>query len=273
MKAPSKGIVVVTGASGGIGRATASRLADEGYGVIAHYHTRHDAAESLRAKITSSGGACWLLQANLARPDGVEVLSGGVADVLDALPGSELRGLVNNAALLLGPSFSAASVEQFDAYFAVNTRAPFFLSQALSQLMCTGGSIVNVSSAGAHFSSAGDIVYAMSKTAVESLTKNAAEALAERGIRINAVMPGFTDNGHGAFNNARVRAYMADYSVLGDVSAPETVAEAIVFLLSDRANRTTGSILDVSGGSVLGVRPRSDSSISLRQVYEADDRP
>lgn len=266
MKVRRDGIAVVTGASGGIGRAIALRLSEDGYAIIAHYRTRDGAVQELRERITATGGVCWPARADLATVDGVQELARQVINVLDSRPDLALRGLVNNAALLLGPSFASATADEFDAYFALNTRAPFFLTQALVNLMPPGGSVVNISSAGAHFSSPGDIVYAMSKAAIESFTKNAAQALAERGIRINAVIPGFTDNGHEAFHKPDVRAHMSSYSVLGGVSEPATVAEAVAFLLSDRARRTTGSLLDVSGGSTLGARVRSTNSISLRAV-------
>lgn len=259
-------IAVVTGASGGIGRAIALRLSEEGYAIVAHYRTQENAVEELRERIAGSGGICWPARADLATVDGVQEIVRQVIDVLDTRPDLALKGLVNNAAQLLGPSFASATADEFDAYFAINTRAPLLLTQALVNLMPPGGSVVNISSAGAHFSSPGDIVYAMSKAAIESFTKNAAQALAERAIRINAVIPGFTDNGHAAFHDPDVRAHMSSYSVLGDVSEPATVAEAVAFLLSDRAQRTTGSLLDVSGGSTLGARVRSANSISLRAV-------
>lgn len=269
MEVQKTAVAVVTGASGGIGRAVALRLSQDGYAIIAHYLTRTDAATALREEITAAGGTCWLARADLATVAGIQGLVHEVADVLESHPHSALRGLVNNAARLLGPSFTTATTDEFDDYFAINTRAPFFLTRALASLMPPGGSIVNISSAGAHFSSPGDIVYSMTKTALESFTRNAAQALAEHGLRINAVVPGFTDNGHEAFHDADVRAHMSSYSVLGDVSEPATVAEAVAFLLSDRARRTTGALLDVSGGSTLGARVGSKNSISLRAVNTA----
>jgi 3-oxoacyl-[acyl-carrier protein] reductase len=122
-----------------------------------------------------------------------------------------------------------------------------------------------------HFSSPGDIIYAMSKAAVEAFTRHAAESLAGKGIRINAVIPGFTDNGHPAFQDPAIRAYLGEFSVLGDVAAADDVAEAIAFLISERSRRTTGAMLDVSAGSTLGARASSAGKLSLRTV--ADSTP
>ena len=255
-------LAVVTGSSGGIGQATALRLHRAGYAVVAHYSSNGARAQALKAVIEDDGGHCLIAQADLSSSDGIRTLIDNVDRELVLHPHLELQALVNNAARLIGPSFGTATIDQFDDYFALNTRAPFFLAQALSERMRPGGSIVNISSAGAHFSSPGDIVYAMSKAAVESLSANGAEALAERQIRMNTVVPGFTDNGHEAFQNPDLLAYFSGFSVLGGVSMPDTVAEAILFLLSDSASRTTGSILDVSGGSTLGARP--SSSVSLK---------
>lgn len=247
-------LAVVTGATGGIGVATCRALGREGYVVIAHYNSNHDGARELAKEMGRSGQACHLVSSDLSCDAGVDQVVGYVDELLASYPSSSLGALVNNAARLLGPGFFEATPAQFDEYFSLNTKAPFFLAQQLSTRMLAGGSVVNVSSASAHFSSPGDIVYAMTKAAIESLTRNMAEAVASRRIRVNTLVPGFTDNGHPAFQDRSVREYMSSFSVLGDVSTPEAVADAIIFLLSDQASRTTGSILDVSGGSTLSAR-------------------
>jgi 3-oxoacyl-[acyl-carrier protein] reductase len=260
------GIIVVTGASGGIGSATVRTLLRDGHHIIAHYGRNREVLLDLTEEAVKARARLWSISADLATTSGVEALVTDIDDVLTRNPDLPLVGLVNNAAALLGPSFDTARPEDFDRYFALNTRAPFFLAQELSRRMATGGSIVNLSSAGVHFSSPGDIVYAMSKAAIEAFTRHAAEVLAARGIRINAVIPGFTDNGHPAFQDPTIRSYLGDFSVMGDVAAPVDVAEAIAFLISNRSRRTTGALLDVSGGSTLGARPSSAQKISLKVV-------
>ena len=255
-------LAVVTGATGGIGRDICRLLAREGYDIVAQYNSQHDRAEQLKSSLEELGAYCATVSCDLGTPEAVDAVDAAVEEALSST-GGELKALVNNAAMLLGPSLASATHEQFDAYMAVNVRAPFFLAQRLSLRMPPGGAIVNVSSAGVHFSCPDDIVYAMGKAALESMAFHAAESLAERGVRINAVIPGFTDNGHELFSIPEARAHMSTFAVQGDVADPSVVAEAVLFLLSDRASRTTGTTLDVSGGSTLGARPRSEEKLTL----------
>lgn len=262
-------LAVITGATGGIGRDICRLLAREGYDIVAQYHSQHDRAEQLKSSLEEHGVYCATASCDLGTPDAIDAVDAAVEEALTNTA-DELKVLVNNAAMLLGPSLSSATHEQFDAYMAVNVRAPFFLTQRLSLRMPAGGAIVNVSSAGVHFSCPDDIVYAMSKAALESMAFHAAESLAERGIRINAVIPGFTDNGHELFSIPEARAHMSTFAVQGDVADPSVVAEAVLFLASDRASRTTGTTLDVSGGSTLGARPRSAENLTLLALQSQD---
>ena len=155
----------------------------------------------------------------------------------------------------------------FDNFFAINTRAPLLLTKELLPLLARGGGIVNISSASAHISSPGNILYAMSKAALESMTRNLAEVVAPLGLRVNAVVPGYTDNGHRAFSDPAALAYMSSFSLLEGVAEPETVARAVRFLLSKDAERTTGTLLDVSGGTTLA--PRGKEAKSVRDILSA----
>ncbi|AXL11412.1 SDR family oxidoreductase [Microbacterium foliorum] len=253
-------LAVVTGASGGIGAAIARALSADDFHIVAQYRSNVEAATLLQSTIRASGGSCDLVEADLLSMDDIHRMVDAVKTCA-AASNIRVEALVNNAARMLGPSFLEATPESFDEFVAVNTRAPFFLGQLLSREMVSGGSIVNISSASAHIASAGDIVYAMTKSAVESITRNMAEALAPQGIRVNAVMPGFTDNGHSAFADDRAVAYMSSLSMLGGVSRPDAIADAVSFLASNRASRTTGAVLDVTGGMTLHPRPHRHGSV------------
>lgn len=257
-------LAVVTGASGGIGRAIATRLGRDGHAVVVHWATNWTAARAVTEEIRQSSSKAWIARANLGTADGIGSLRDRVAEVLKQHPGMELRVLVNNASLMLGPRYGEISADTFDQYVALNIRAPLLLTQALTPMMSPGGSVVNISSAAAHFASPGDILYAVTKSALEALTRHAAPALAQAHLRINTVIPGFTDNGHPAFQDPAIRAHMESFAVMGGVAEPAQVAAAVSFLASDASARTTGSVVDVSGGSTIAARPQDSSSLSLR---------
>lgn len=256
--------VLVTGATGGIGQSICRVLSQAGYSIVAHYHQDERGARVLREAISAEGGRCQTVQADLRTPNGPYQLAETTLALTDADSGTFLYGVVNNAAVLTGPPFEETSVDAFDEIFSVNVRAALLLIKELVSSMPYGGSIVNVSSASAHISSPGNPLYAMSKAALESMTRNLAERTAPLGVRINAVVPGFTDNGHPAFNDPVALAYMSSFASLGGVAQPDVVALAVRFLLSPESGRTTGSLLDVSGGTTLA--PRGGRASSIRDV-------
>ena len=259
----SRPAVLVTGATSGIGAALCRQLSSS-YTVLAHVHRNRTRAAELQREIRELGGACHLLHADLSDPDGPRGLAREVLSLVGDGREVHLHGIVNNAATLIGPPLDEITAKDFDQIFAINTRAPLLLIADLLGGMSAGGSIVNISSASAHISSPGNVLYAMSKASLESLTINLAEAIAPMGIRINAVVPGFTDNGDPAFQDDAALSYMSSFSVLGGVASPGVVAQAVLFLLSSASDRTTGSLLDVSGGTTL--RPRGNRAKSVRDV-------
>jgi 3-oxoacyl-[acyl-carrier protein] reductase len=261
-------IAVITGATGGLGRAMTRRLSDDGFAVVVHYASNRTGADELVATLGNAGGTAWSIQADLATDDGIDSLVEGVERIVGQDSCRRLGALVNNASCMLSPPFGQTNGSDFDAYFALNVRAPLILTQRLSSLMPSGSSVVNVSSAAAHFASPNDIAYAMSKAALEAMTVHAAPALAGRGIRVNSVIPGFTDNGHPVFKDHAILDHMSSFAAMGGVATPGVVADAVGFLVSEHASRTTGVSLDVSGGSTIGARSNGAGGISLRAVRE-----
>ncbi|MFK4788239.1 SDR family NAD(P)-dependent oxidoreductase [Microbacterium sp. ZW T5_56] len=256
----------MTGASGGIGAHICETLSLEGYAVVAQFASNRRRVDELARVLRLRGGACLPVEADLTTSAGIDGVVAAVSGQLVASPGARLLALVNNAACMQGPSFSTATLEAFDRFVALNVRAPFLLTQALSNVMCAGASIVNISSASAHIASGSDPIYAMTKAALESLTRNLAIELGPRGIRVNGVIPGYTDNGNALFRDPRARKYMGAMSVLGGVASPSAVADAVQFLVSDRAARTTGTFLDVSGGMTL--HPRASANGGVRDAAQ-----
>ncbi|WP_331717358.1 SDR family NAD(P)-dependent oxidoreductase [Yinghuangia sp. ASG 101] len=161
--------------------------------------------------------------------------------------------LVNNAAATTpGDAPEDVSPEQIDAIFAVNAKAPFLLVQRALGLIPDGGRIVNISSAATRMAMPPQVVYAMSKGALDQLTLHLARHLAPRRITVNSVLPGATDNGSAAFRMPEVREPMSQLSAFKRLGEPDDVADVVVFLATDRARWITGTSLDATGGSLLG---------------------
>src|SRR5467141_2248821 len=177
---------LVTGASRGIGRATALALATAGARVVVHYGRGANEAEAVVAEISKAGGRAEAVGADLSAPDGPHKL----AKQVRAIVGDRLDILVANAGVSKAAGIEETTVEDFNALFAVNVRAPFFLVQQLLPIMREGSSIVLVSSLAAHAVVGTLPAYAASKGAIDTLVKHFAAALGQRGIRVNAVAPG-----------------------------------------------------------------------------------
>src|ERR1700675_4249744 len=187
---------LVTGASRGIGRATASALAAAGAHVLVHYGRSVQDAESLVADIRSKEGRTDAIQADLGTPDGATLLAKDVRSIV----GERLDVLVSNAGISKAATIEDHTVEDFDNLFATNVRSPFFLVQKLLPVLGEGSNIIVISSIGAHavigkpgLDNPSVLAYASTKGALETLVKNWAAILGPRGVRVNAVAPGAID--------------------------------------------------------------------------------
>jgi len=187
---------LVTGASRGIGRATAAALARAGAHVLVHYGRSVRDAESLVADICSKGGRADAIRADLGTPEGATLLAKEVRSIV----GKQLDVLVSNAGISKAATIKDHTVEDFDNLFATNVRGPFFLVQQLLPILGEGSNIIVISSIGAHavvgkpgLDNPSLLAYASTKGALETLVKNWAAILGPRGIRANAVAPGVID--------------------------------------------------------------------------------
>ena len=239
---------LVTGGSRGIGRATALALAQAGAQVIVHYGSAEMEAAAVVAEIRNAGGKAEKVAADLRAADGPHLL----AERVRAIIGDRLDILVANAGIAKAAPIAETKVEDFDALFAVNVRAPYFLVQQLLPVMCKGSSVILLSSLAAH-AAVGDLsAYSATKGAIDTLVKHFASALGERGIRVNAVAPGVVPTEMSNFTKTDAgRDYTLGMQALKRLATPEEIAAAITFLASDQARWITGDTLRVDGGSKL----------------------
>ena len=240
---------LVTGASRGIGRAIALRLARDGAAVGVHYAGNRAGAEEVALAIAAAGGSAFVVGGDLAQMAGIEAVA---AAVVRELHGAPLDLLVNNAGKQV-PEGLHATEEAFDLLFAVNVKAAFFLTQRLAPRMADGGRIVNVSSGTSLIAMPEKAVYAMAKAATNAMTRSLAKALGPRGITVNAVLPGIIESDMNPWvRDPAAAERVAKLSALGRVGKPEDVAGVVAFLCSDDARWVTGELLDASGGAKLG---------------------
>ncbi|MFI2778850.1 SDR family oxidoreductase [Streptomyces sp. ALB3] len=244
---------LVTGSSRGMGRAAAIRLAAEGALVAVHYAESKDAAEDVVAAVESDGGRAFAVRARLGVPGDVDELFGALEPALLERTGcTDLDILVNNAGVMGGTSPLTTTPDEFDRLFAVNARAPFFLIRRALENMPDGGRIINVSSGLTRCANPDEIVYAMSKGALEQLALHFAKLLGPRRITVNTVAPGITRNDDPVFRIPEAVEQMAALSVFDRIGEPGDVADVVAFLATDEARWITGSFVDATGGTLLG---------------------
>ncbi|WP_267358927.1 MULTISPECIES: SDR family oxidoreductase [unclassified Methylobacterium] len=239
---------LVTGGSRGIGRAAALALAADGAQVLVHYGRGEAEADAVVAEIRAAGGRAEKIGADLSDPQGAHAL----ADRTRAIVGDRLDVLVANAGISRSVSIEDTTVADFDALFAVNVRAPFFLVQQLLPILGNGSSVIFTSSLGARAAVANLSAYAATKGAVDTLVTQFAAALGTRGVRVNAVAPGVIDTDMSSFaKTEQGRSFVLGIQALQRIGQPDDVGQVFAFLASDAARWITGDTVRVDGGSKL----------------------
>ena len=237
---------LITGASGGIGRATAELFLSKGFRVVLHANKRYDEILQYAIEEQRRGREAYAFQADLLSEDSIRTMCDRVGREVGSV-----HVLVNNAGTALPQKLiTECSAKEWDAVFAVNVRAPFLLCRAFlpGMIAAGGGCIINISSIWGISGGACETVYSASKAALIGLTKSLAREAGLSGIRVNCIAPGWIDTRMNAHLCAEDRTEFCRMTSLGMTGSPKEVASAVLYLASEDASYITGQVLAVDGG-------------------------
>jgi len=238
-------IAIVTGASSGIGRAIAERLAEDGAAVVVNYGKSAGKAKQVVAVIEARGGKAVAAQADMSKVAEVRRLVNETVKTF-----GRLDILVNNAGMFMYKPLVETSEEEFDRMFALNTKGPYFALQEAAKVIQEGGRIVNISTDGTHVGFAGATAYLGSKGALEQFTKGLAHELAPKGITVNSVSPGYTMTDM-LPADPTFRQIGEQASPLKRLGTPKDIADVVAFVVSEEARWLTGQNIHAGGGVVM----------------------
>jgi 3-oxoacyl-[acyl-carrier protein] reductase len=221
-------VAVVTGASRGIGRGIAERLAKDGAAIVVNYTKSADEAEKVVAGIQAHGGTARAVQADVSKVDDIRRLFQETKKAF-----GRLDILINNAGIFWAKPIVDTTEEEYDRMFAVNAKGQFFALQEAAKHMADGGRIVNISTGGTKLAFPGISIYGASKSALEFFTKVAAKELGAKNITVN---------------DPQFRTIGVQASPLGRLGTPADIAKVVSFVVSDDAGWITGDTLQAGGG-------------------------
>lgn len=243
MKSLSGKVAIVTGASNGIGRAIAERLAEDGAIVVVNYNRSEEKAKEVVTVIQAKGGKALAYKADMSQSAEARRL---VVDTVKQF--NRLDILVNNAGKFMPKPLGETTEADFDSVIALNAKGPYFAMQEAVKVLKEGGRIVNISTGGTHLSFPGATAYLGSKAALEQYTKGLAQELAQKGITVNTVSPGFTETGMMTDEYRQMGIQLTPMKRLG---VPKDIADVVAFIVSEDACWLTGQIIQAGGGIVM----------------------
>lgn len=236
-------VAIVTGASSGIGRAIAERLAEDGAIVVVNYHRSEEKAKEVVAVVQAKGGKALAHKADMSQVVDARRL---VVDTIRQF--NRLDILVNNAGKFMPKPLEETTEEDFNSVIALNAKGPYFAMQEAARALKDGGRIVNISTGGTHLSFPGATAYLGSKAALEQYTKGLAQELAPKGITVNTISPGFTETGMMTDEYRQMGIQLTPMKRLG---VPKDIADVVAFIVGEEARWITGQTIQVGGGIVM----------------------
>lgn len=247
-------VALVTGASRGLGKAIALRLAQDGMMVAVHYGKNQAAAEEVVSKIESTGGEAFALQAEISAVASIRAMYETLdAELTKRTGAAKFDVLVNNAGTAIGKPIEEWTEEEFDYQFDLNVKGLFFVTQLALSRINDNGRIINLGSGVTRFSYPLYAVYAASKGSVNVLTQYLAAILGDRGITVNTLAPGAidTDLNAGWLRSEAGKAQTLATSAIKRIGMPDDIADAASFLASNDSRWVTGQRIEASGGAHL----------------------
>ncbi len=237
-------VALVTGASRGIGRGIAERLAKDGASIVVNYTRNENEAKKVVTGIEAMGAKAVAVQADV----------GKVSDVRRLFQETEkafgrLDILINNAGIFWAKPIADVSEDEYDQIFAINAKGQFFAMQEAAKRMADGGRIVNISTGGTQLAFPGIGAYGGSKSALEFFTKVAAKELGARKITVNTVSPGYTETD--MLSDPNFRTIGIEASPLKRLGTPKDIADVVAFIVSEEAGWITGDTVQAGGGVVM----------------------
>jgi 3-oxoacyl-[acyl-carrier protein] reductase len=241
-------VAIVTGGGRGIGRAIAARLAEEGANLAIFYHSNDAAAKETAEKVRAAGVECELFKGDVSSPRDVEALFTSVSDTF-----GRVDILVNNAGITRDNLMIRMKEEEFDDVLQTNLKGTYLCTRAALRPMIRArwGRIVNVSSVVGLVGNAGQANYAASKAGIIGFTKSVAREVAQRGITVNAVAPGYVETELTRSLPEKVKEQIREQVPAGRFGEPEEVAEVVALLVAEKAGYLTGQTVSVDGGMTM----------------------